>query len=75
MDGLGNQLFQYGIAGIFILVLLYVVKRLDDRCTDSFEKRLVDKEAITIALRNSTDAINGHTRAVEALTEIVKHPR
>lgn len=72
METLGDHLFQYGIAGIFILVLLYALNRVFNLYTDAQERRIGEKEALTVAIRNSTEAINGHTKAVEALTEIVK---
>jgi predicted signal transduction protein with EAL and GGDEF domain len=59
------ELFKLGLSGVVIVALLFIAYRLFNLFVESQEKRLAES-------RETLDAINRNTTAMNSLTDVVK---
>lgn len=72
VDASQNVLLQYGIAGVVIIASWFALWRLFGLYTKSMEARLLDSRQTQEAINNNTRALENHTKSVDTLVSLLR---
>jgi hypothetical protein len=78
MDALTNvapRLLEYGLAGIFLVLLIAALIWKDRVLNQTQEKRVDEQRVTTDALNNAADSIDGLTDMVDRLRIMIESTR